>query len=593
MRFAVPGAFCRAQTEDPDGPGLVRVTDGNGVCFRGIEDSIESHEKVDIFCRLERGLAPGKGFELAYRTARTYIYPSTFHETERRYWYSKVPVLSAAVAIAEDAPFVSLPEGNGHTVQFVAGPAERLHLFLPGRRFASDKVTLRGTFTDRYRNVPPAGPIERDVELWLLHGEDRTPLGTPQRRFAAPHRFAIPLPRLAAGVYRIEARRPDTGELLAGSNPMEILEDDGRNERLWWGEIHGHTQMSDGCGAYSDLYRHAREEGCLDFAAAADHACYHSDNEWLWMQDVTNSCNEPGRFVTLVGYEWAGRQVHRNLYTSRDRLKLFRGMYPPTSNLDVVWESFEGDDQIVGGPHAPLAHGLIWEHHDPSLERFVEIYSMWGAGDFRQNPLVPEFARQNPLGMTANELLQTGTRLGFTAGGDCHEGHVGFSCEDPDGQGSTPHTFAVKLLHRCGMTAAVMRDLDRRSLIAALRNRRTYATTGARILLNFTAAGLPMGAEGEADEVECRLTVHGEGAVRSVEIIKDGQVAWSRECDALDVDLSWRDPDPPKGEHYYYLHVVQADGQQAWSSPIWISAADKGLSARLPGHAREAGRGQL
>jgi len=26
----------------------------------------------------------------------------------------------------------------------------------------------------------------------------------------------------------------------------------------------------------------------------------------------------------------------------------------------------------------------------------------------------------------------------------------------------------------------------------------------------------------------------------------------------------------PSGEHYYYVHVVQTDGNQAWSSPIWI-----------------------
>ncbi|GAF78628.1 unnamed protein product, partial [marine sediment metagenome] len=299
--------------------------------------------------------------------------------------------------------------------------------------------------------------------------------------------------------------------------------------------------------------------------------------------------NDPGRFVTLVGYEWAGRQVHRNVHTSRGRLKLFRGMYPPTANLDAVWEHFHGDEQVVGGPHAPLAHGLVWEHHDPTVERFVEVYSMWGAGDFRENPLVPRFARENPRGMTANELLRAGAKLGFTGGGDCHEGHAGFSCEDPVGQGTTSHTFAVRLLYRCGMTAAAMRDLDRPSLIHALRQRRTYATTGARILLDLSAAGLPMGAEGQADEVECEVAVHGEDRIALVEIVKDGKVAWSHECNALDVSLTWRDPNRPAREHYYYLHVVQADGQQAWSSPIWIRPTQwqHGPPRRHRGHGEE------
>ncbi|MFO7956002.1 MAG: CehA/McbA family metallohydrolase [Candidatus Brocadiia bacterium] len=569
VRLTVPKGWSRPQADEATKPGFVQVTDGEAV-IEEIADSVESHEKVDIFCRLPEGFVPFGEFELTYSTYRTYIYPTTFHGAERRYWYSKVSPLSAAVSVGEGRPFVSLTDRNTHSLEFVPGPAERLFLFLPGRQFTSDEIVLRGTFTDHYRNVPPAEPIRRDVELWLVHGEERTLLGSPEGHFEAPHRFSLPLPELEPGVYRVLARLPDSHEVLARSNPLEIVEDEDETERVWWGEIHGHTEMSDGCGRYDELYRHAREEGRLDFAAAADHACYHSDNQWLWMQDITNSWNEPGRFVTLIGYEWAGQQVHRNVYTSRDRLRLFRGMYEPTATIDVVWEHFEGDEQIVGAPHAPLAHGLVWEHHLPDVERFVEVYSMWGASDFRDNPLVPRFARENPRGMTVNELLQDGARLGFTGGGDCHEGHVGFSCEDPGGQGITPHTFAVKLLYRCGMTAAVMRELDRRSLLKALRNRRTYATTGARILLEFTAAGLRMGDEGMADEVECRATVHGEDVISLVEIIKDGEVAWSRRCDDEDVELTWQDPEPPTDEHYYYLHVVQDDGQMAWSSPVWV-----------------------
>ena len=120
------------------------------------------------------------------------------------------------------------------------------------------------------------------------------------------------------------------------------------------------------------------------------------------------------------------------------------------------------------------------------------------------------------------------------------------------------------------MTAAAMPDLDRSSLIEALRNRRTYATTGARILLDFTAAGLPMGAIGTAQEVKCCAKVHGVEPIRLIEIIKDGGVAWSEEFDNLDVAINWQDPESPRDEHYYYLHVVQADGHMAWSSPIWI-----------------------
>jgi hypothetical protein len=133
-----------------------------------------------------------------------------------------------------------------------------------------------------------------------------------------------------------------------------------------------------------------------------------------------------------------------------------------------------------------------------------------------------------------------------------------------------PHTFAQLLTYRCGMTAAVCERLDRRELVQALRDRQTYATTGARILLEFQVNELKMGELGTALTVECRYTVHAVQALREVEILKDGRVLWRAAVDQLDAAGAWRDPDPVEGEHYYYLHVVQGDGEMAWSSPIWV-----------------------
>jgi hypothetical protein len=409
----------------------------------------------------------------------------------------------------------------------------------------------------------------------LEGGGRRLSLGSSRDFPAGENRFEIPLPELAPGVYRATAAGRGGVETL--SNPLEIMAGDDPREPVYWGEIHCHSEMSDGLGDFEELYRFAREVACLDFAAAADHACYFTDNQWSWMQDVTNSFNAPGRFVTLVGYEWAGRQVHRNIYTSRDRLPLFRGMYPPTSSLEAVYPRLTGDAEVVAGPHAPLAHGVKWEHHDPFLERFVEIYSMWGASDeWRDNPLLPLAAREKggPAPgsdlTSVRELLAGGARLGFTGGGDCHEGRPGFTCEDPGGQGRTPHTFAKNLVYRCGLTAAIMPELGRRSLLRALRERRTYATTGARILLDFSAGGLPMGSAGTASRAECRARVSAVREIAALEIVGRAGVLHRSEPGTRDAELAWTDPAPPASGAWYYLRVIQADGERAWSSPVWI-----------------------
>ncbi|KKL72269.1 hypothetical protein LCGC14_2086600, partial [marine sediment metagenome] len=450
VRFAVAKAFSGPQTEDPDAPGHVSIDEADcQVSITTIEQSIESHEKIDIICYLESGLSPATGFTLVYRTDRMYICPGGFMESERRFWYSHLPPLSAAVALSKDLPFVSLEDNRGHIFRVVPGKCRRLHLFLPGRRFYSKNLSLKGTFTDHYRNSPPAGKVDANIELCLLRGEDRIPLGSAEGHFTDRHRFEILLPRLDPGFYRAFAYHSGTLEELARSNPLEIIEESDQQDSLYWGEIHGHTEMSDGCGDYSELYRHAKDEGCLDFAAASDHAEYLSDNQWLRMQEVTNSHDFPGRFVTLLGYEWAGNQKDRNVYTSRSRLKLFRGNHPATDSLDTVWSFFRDDKEVVGGPHATMVHRTVWQHHNSSVERFAEIYSMWGASDFRDGPLVPQWIEEG-RGLTVNDLLLKGAKLGFTAGSDCHEGHCGFSSEDPSGQGSTPHTFASVLLYRSG-----------------------------------------------------------------------------------------------------------------------------------------------
>ena len=572
VRFAVPLAFDTPQADDPAAAGFVSF----GPADRPVEVAeiyrpAESHEAWDIVCRLPDGLGAGEGFELRYRSERMWIFTGVFHGTDRRYWYVHLPPLSAAAAVGPDAPFVSPDEANGHTFELLPGPAERLVLFLPGRRCRGEALTLRGVFTDRYRNVPPSGPIDGDVELFLEGPGGPIALDGPAGRFRARHRFEVPLGDLPCGVWRAVARR--AGRTVARSNPLEIVEADRKTERVYWGEIHGHSEMSDGCGKYAERYRHARDEGALDFAAAADHACYHSDNQWQWMQDVTNAFNAPGAFATLIGYEWAGRQGHRNVYTDRDRLDLFRGMYPPTGDLDVVWRHFHDDAHVVGGPHAPCAHGVVWQRHDPAVERFVEIYSMWGASDDRNNPLAPWRIKDGDVRgtMTAAEIIATGAKLGFTGGGDCHEGLVGFTCEDPDGQGVTPHTFAPHLAYRCGMTAAVMEALDRPSLLAALRHRRTYATTGARILLDFSASGVAMGGIDQARAATCRTEVHAVGSIDRVEFVKDGRVAYAAPGGGLDAAVEWTDPAALEREHFYYVRIVQADGEMAWSSPVWLA----------------------
>lgn len=588
VRFAVPRAFSRPQIEDAKAPGFVSVhadtggpanreadgaavLDGQGqqasVEIISLDVSEESHEQVDIICRLPRGLEPGGRIYVSYRTEQMYIFPWQRHLVERPLWFAHLAPLAAAVALDERDLWVELLPEHSHSFETVAGPAERLHLFLPGRVHEGEEVFLRGVFTDRFRNTPSPRSVPRDVRLRILDEDGERDLARPRGAFEAPHRFRISLGRLEEGLYRVRAYDARTDELLAHSNPLQVLDDDSDDLNVYWGEIHGHTEMSDGIGGYEEMFRIARDEGCQDFAAATDHACYFTDNEWEWMQDVANAYNERGGFVTLLGYEWAGRQGHRCIYARGRRLPLFRGMYEPQSNLDVIYREFRDAESVVAGPHHTGANGSM-EHHDPTIERFIEVYSMWGASDRSGAPKAPLFPGANPL--PVHEWLNAGAKLGFTGGGDCHEGRSGWSPDDPNGQGSALHGFARILRYRCGLTAALMPELRRRELIEALRERRTWATTGARILLEFTVSGIEMGQEGKAKRAEVEAEIHAVTELARLEIIRDGEVVQAVAVGGLDAEIEWRDPEPVGERTWYYLHVIQRDGEEAWSSPVWL-----------------------
>ena len=555
VRLAFAKAFSMPQQRDRDAPGWIEVLKATvPVELVAIGASIESHERIDVFFRLPKGLPPAERVWFRYKTDFTYLFSHRWAEVDRRYWWSELPPMALAVAVDGRRAFVPPLAGNSHVVDVVAGPPERLHLFLPGRVRQGEPHNLGGTYTDRYRNVPSPGPIDGNIRL-RLRGEKTYELGGPEKGFTRWYRFSVPLPAAPPGVYRAQAYDPQTGAVRAESNPMEILGPDDQRPAIYWGQIHCHSEQSDGTGPFEDIYRYSRDEGCLDFAAGSDHAEYFTDNEWLWMQDISNRCNQDGRFITLNGYERAGDQGHWNFYTSADRLELFRGMDmdPAKNTLQSACERLAGRTDVVAGPH--VSHGKFSFEYKSDVQRFHEICSMWG-----------QFEK------LTYDFLNKGAMIGVTGGGDNHEARGGFSCEDPEGQGKTPHTFAPGLRWKTGLTAALMPRLQRQELIRALRERRTYATTGPRILVDFAVAGVGMGGQGKTgrDAPRVTATVHGTAEIARIEVVRDGQGVQSIPGAGADQAVDWTDAAAPPGRHWYLLKVIQKDGETAWTSPVRI-----------------------
>lgn len=306
-----------------------------------------------------------------------------------------------------------------------------------------------------------------------------------------------------------EARRDD---------PM-----DGRN--LYWGEIHTHTDLSDGNGSPEDNFEIARSH--LDFWAMADHtfdkevfdldyremgADRHLLNErWQQVQELCRAYEKPGAFAPILAYEWTNFQYgHHNVYYLDYDQPL---RMPPT--LPELYQSLEGVEALVIPHHTGYAVGVCgknWDYHDERLSPFVEIYSMHGSSEEPggPDPLLTAGSWMGPGGSggSVQEGLARGYRLGIMASSDSHGDHPG--------------------AYDNGLIAAYAEELTRQSLWKAFREKRIYGVTGDRIGLDFSVNGEAMGGTIRCDgERRLEIKVKAWDQVERVDVIRNNALLHS------------------------------------------------------------------
>jgi hypothetical protein len=413
----------------------------------------------------------------------------------------------------------------------------------------------------------------------------------------------------AAGVYRVEALLNE--QLRAVSDPLEI--GSGEPERsLYWGDIHSHirerraqamisdAEMLMGPPTVEEALRWARDVGAVHFAAVTDHDSLLTDAEWAETIEAHRRLNEDGRFVTFPGYEWgssrgiSGNYGHRHVIFRRNRARgvepvpLLRSRESGTSTPPALHAALRATvpiDDVLLVPHHTARAGsalwMDWQYSDPELERCCEVFSIWGSSEKMGEPWPIKylasggyFGASEARGHHLQDGLARGWRFGFTGGSEAHDGRP----SRPLIHGS--HVIAeTEFLAPPGITGVWAESLTRDGIFDALRARRCYATTGARIIVRFnlnTAAGdTPMGGEVSAaaleGPVELTAEVIGTAPIASCELVKNNREIDRASSGGSELRDQLRDSDAARPGDYYYLRVTQADGEMAWASPIFVT----------------------
>ena len=350
------------------------------------------------------------------------------------------------------------------TIRIDGAEPHRLVVTAPGRAQAGQSFSMHLRVEDRWGN-----PSRLDGDTVLIDGLD-APLHIDDSGWS---RFELTLQQ--PGVHRIRAR---SQHFTATSNPIDVV-DGPVDEFIYWGDIHAQSVI--GCGARSidAYYRHARDFAAADFGSHQANCFLVSNDEWTETATGTSKIHEDGRFVTLLGVEWSAQSAYggdHNLYFPGDRAELHRCSHEfvadksdvdsDIKHVDDLHAHYRGSDMLVAVHVGGRTADLRW--HDASLDRLLEVHSTHATSEW-----------------FLLDALKRGYRMGVISGSDGVDGRPG---------ASHPGHMGVRNV-RGGLTAVAMPKLSRGALWSALKARRCYGTTGARILLELRAGDAAMGDE--------------------------------------------------------------------------------------------------
>jgi hypothetical protein len=467
-----------------------------------------------------------------------------------------------------------LPDAPPPVLTVVGDAAAKLFVVAPSVVRLSERFTVRATVRDRGDNnaLGWSGTLSATDDSGKVHK-------------AAAHSPTVPRVELSG----LSVSRPGVSRILVTgsgpdlsnqSNPVLCREASPGSSRLFWGDLHVMTEISAGLMRPAYALQYARDFAHLDFCAITDGDDadgYYSDEEWLEALDALSDFHEPGRFVALPASEYHERKVagDKNIYfRSEDEATLLRWSDLDGEQPYALWNALRGRRALTI-PHHPVsgsAANRVWDHVDPEFVRLVEIYSIWGNSEGEGCPR-PNYWRNN-YANSVRSALNRGHRLGIIASGDSHSGLAG-NCS----------WMRLRRGYRNGLAAVFAQELTREAVFDALYDRQCYGTTGARIVLFMSVNGAEMGRELSGDEHrlsrQIDIETYGTSRIREILIVRNGE-EWKRiSCgddeytgtieDASEFARSAIDDKAGDPFIWYYVRVLQDDGEMAWSSPVWIA----------------------
>ena len=370
--------------------------------------------------------------------------------------------------------------------------------------------------------------------------------------------------------------------------------------RLYFGQLHSHTQYSDGAGSLESALAYIAdlpESANVDFVAFTDHSNYfdktgevnpeaalydmskataYSQDRWASYKNAVEVFNaeKSGSMVALAGFEmtWSGGPGHINTFNtpgivSRNNKTLNNktddaGMKAYYALLSQP----EGADSISQFNHPGATFGTFkdfayWDAVIDSRMYMVEVGN--GEGQVGAGGYYPSYSEYI-------KALDKGWHLAPTNNQDNHKGRWGNANDARD--------------------VILTDDFSEQGIYQAMRDMRIYATEDKNLEITYTVNDMPLGSiiTEVPEKLKFDISFYDPDPTDSIAkvelVVNSGKVAYTWAKDelakgAVSVELA------PEYS-YYFVRVTEGDGDIAVTAPVWVGESLKlGISSAVCGTA--------
>ena len=359
-----------------------------------------------------------------------------------------------------------------------------------------------------------------------------------------------------------------TYSIAGGCEPGEVTrviftEEFDLDWNLYFGQLHAHTDISNGAGSVEEAFQYASQVDGLDFFAVTDHSdsfdnadmgAIDADGadisaDWADGKQAAASVTN-GDFVGLFGFEmtWPEDKQLGHISTfntpgwqTRDQADF--------ENVPTALENYYKALTAVPGSvsqfnHPDTVHGDFerFDHYSPQYDAAVSLLEVAGEEGVVDCGYY-------------DRALDEGWHVAPTNNQNNHKGQWGDASE--------------------ARTVVLAKSLTEEALYAAMKDRRVYATQDSDLAIYYELNGTVMGSiipKSEEAEITVFLSDPTDEAIGNVEVVTDGGAVLVSEY--VETPSQVLELSASSGHSYYYLRITQPDGDVAVTAPVWMDGYD-------------------